>query len=83
MHTSITRAFKRYNVFGFTGTPIFSINAGSGGNPNLRTTAQAFGCYWHGDPRKCPSEQHQMAIHVYTIVDAISDKTFYHSESTM
>jgi type I restriction enzyme R subunit len=23
MHTSITRAFKRYNVFGFTGTPIF------------------------------------------------------------
>ncbi len=74
MHTSITRAFKRYNVFGFTGTPIFSINAGSGGNPNLRTTAQAFGCYWRGDPRKCPSEQHQMAIHVYTIVDAISDK---------
>ncbi|MEU4603770.1 type I restriction endonuclease subunit R [Kribbella sp. NPDC023972] len=74
MHTSITRAFKRYNLFGFTGTPIFSVNAGSGGNPNLRTTAQAFGCFLHGDPTKCPPEQHQLAIHAYTIVDAINDK---------
>ena len=74
MHSSITKAFKRYNLFGFTGTPIFAINASSGGNPNLRTTAQAFGCFLHGDPTKCPSEQHQMAAHTYTIVDAISDK---------
>lgn len=74
MHGSITRAFKRYNLFGFTGTPIFSVNAGSGGNPNLRTTAQAFGCFLHGDPTTCPPEQHQMAVHAYTIVDAISDK---------
>jgi type I restriction enzyme R subunit len=74
MHTSITRAFKRYNLFGFTGTPIFSVNAGSGGNPNLRTTAQAFGCFVHGDPSTCPPAQHQMAVHAYTIVDAISDK---------
>ena len=50
MHTAITKAFKRYNLFGFTGTPIFAVNAGSGGNPKLRTTAQAFGCYLHGDP---------------------------------
>lgn len=74
MHTAITRAFRRYNLFGFTGTPIFSVNAGSGGNPNLRTTAQAFGCFLHGDPTKCPPEQHQMAAHTYTIVDAINDK---------
>lgn len=74
MHSSITRAFKRYNLFGFTGTPIFSVNAGHGGNPNLRTTAQAFGCFLHGDPTTCPPEQHQMAVHAYTIVDAISDK---------
>jgi type I restriction enzyme R subunit len=74
MHTAVTRAFKRYNLFGFTGTPIFSINASSGGNPNLRTTAQAFGCFLHGDPTDCPPEQHQQAIHTYTIVDAISDK---------
>src|SRR3954452_519647 len=40
MHASITRAFKRYNLIGFTGTPIFAVNAGSAGNPNLRTTAQ-------------------------------------------
>ena len=58
MHKSITRAFKRYNLFGFTGTPIFAVNAGSGGNPNLRTTEQAFG----------------ERLHTYTIVDAINDK---------
>lgn len=74
MHTAITRAFKRYNLFGFTGTPIFAVNAGSGGNPKLRTTAQAFGCFLHGDPANCPSDEHQVAIHAYTIVDAISDR---------
>ncbi|XKH55590.1 type I restriction endonuclease subunit R [Citricoccus nitrophenolicus] len=58
MHSDITNAFKRYNLFGFTGTPIFSVNAGSGGNPKLKTTAQAFGD----------------KLHTYTIVDAISDK---------
>jgi len=58
MHTAITRAFKRYHLFGFTGTPIFSVNAGSGGNPQLRTTEQAFG----------------EKLHTYTIVDAINDK---------
>ncbi len=58
MHTAITKAFKRYNLFGFTGTPIFAANAGSGGNPWLRTTEQAFG----------------EKLHTYTIVDAITDK---------
>lgn len=58
MHTDITRAFTRYNLFGFTGTPIFASNAGSGGNPQLRTTEQAFGD----------------KLHTYTIVDAITDK---------
>jgi type I restriction enzyme R subunit len=75
MHSAITKAFKRYNLFGFTGTPIFAVNAGTSGNPKLRTTAQAFGCFLHGDPANCPpGESHQMAIHAYTIVDAISDK---------
>ena len=27
MHTAITQAFKRYNLFGFTGTPIFAVNS--------------------------------------------------------
>lgn len=58
MHTAITKAFKRYHLFGFTGTPIFAANAGTGGNPTLRTTAQAFGD----------------KLHTYTIVDAITDK---------
>jgi type I restriction enzyme R subunit len=58
MHTSITKAFKRYNLFGFTGTPIFAENSGSGGNPRLKTTEQAFG----------------EKLHTYTIVDAINDK---------
>jgi len=58
MHTAITKAFKRYHLFGFTGTPIFAVNSASGGNPQLRTTAQAFGD----------------KLHTYTIVDAITDK---------
>ena len=58
MHLAITKAFKRYNLFGFTGTPIFAVNSGSGGNPQLKTTEQAFG----------------ERLHTYTIVNAISDK---------
>jgi type I restriction enzyme R subunit len=58
MHMEITRSFKRYHLFGFTGTPIFPDNAGIGGNPKLRTTEQAFG----------------ERLHTYTIVDAINDK---------
>lgn len=74
MHADITRAFKRYNLFGFTGTPIFAANAGAAGKPALRTTVQAFGCFLHGDPDNCPPERHQMAVHTYSIVDAITDK---------
>jgi type I restriction enzyme R subunit len=58
MHSAITKAFKNYNLFGFTGTPIFAANAGSGGRPELKTTEQAFG----------------ERLHTYTIVDAINDK---------
>lgn len=57
MHIQITKAFKNYHLFGFTGTPIFTKNSGSGKNPNLRTTEQAFGD----------------KLHTYTIVDAIGD----------
>ena len=58
MHVSITKHFKNYHLFGFTGTPIFADNAGSGRNFNLRTTEQAFGD----------------KLHTYTIVDAIRDE---------
>jgi type I restriction enzyme R subunit len=57
MHKAITKSFRNFHIFGFTGTPIFSVNAGHGGNPNLRTTPQAF------------SDK----LHTYTIVDAIND----------
>ena len=57
MHRAITKSFKNYHIFGFTGTPIFAANAGSGGNPLLKTTEQAFGD----------------KLHTYTIVDAIND----------
>ncbi|HHV02652.1 MAG TPA: type I restriction endonuclease subunit R [Bacteroidales bacterium] len=58
MHLAITRTFKKYNLFGFTGTPIFAVNAGNFGVSTLRTTDQAFGD----------------RLHTYTIVDAINDK---------
>ncbi len=59
MHAGIVKAFKKYNLFGFTGTPIFAVNANSGTkNAHLKTTEQAFGD----------------KLHTYTIVDAINDK---------
>ena len=43
---AITKKFKKYYIFGFTGTPIFPENAGSG-KPNLMTTEHAFGRQLH------------------------------------
>ncbi len=58
MHTAIVKSFKKYHLFGFTGTPIFAANAGAVRNPQFFTTEQTFG------------DQ----LHTYTIVDAINDK---------
>ncbi|GAB6395205.1 MAG: type I restriction endonuclease subunit R [Bacteroidales bacterium] len=58
MHTAITKSFKKYHIFGFTGTPIFAVNASCASKPNLKTTEQGFGD----------------KLHTYTIVDAITDK---------
>ena len=63
----VNRYFRNYHIFGFTGTPIFSVNASSGGNPNLKTTAQAFG----GEPNE--KGEKVLPLHTYTIVDAIND----------
>jgi len=57
MHKQITKHFKKYHIFGFTGTPIFAVNAAKGKNPTLKTTEQVFGD----------------KLHTYTIVDAIND----------
>lgn len=74
MHESITKKFKKYYLFGFTGTPIFAVNASAAGKSHLKTTVQAFGCYQHGDYHNCPPESHSTALHTYTIVNAIADK---------
>jgi len=58
MHASIVKAFNKYHLFGFTGTPIFAVNSSSGGRLDFKTTEQAFG----------------EKLHTYTIVDAIADK---------
>ena len=58
MHAAIVKNFKKYHLFGFTGTPIFATNTGSVRNPQFFTTEQTFG------------DQ----LHTYTIVDAINDK---------
>ena len=58
MHAAIVESFKKYYMFGFTGTPIFPANAGAVRNPKFSTTEQTFG------------DQ----LHTYTIVDAINDK---------
>ena len=46
MHTAITKAFRQYHLFGFTGTPIFAVNS-EGKAPTLKTTEQAFGQRLH------------------------------------
>ena len=59
MHKAIVSYFKYYYMFGFTGTPIFSLNAGTGTQKSdYVTTEQTFG------------DQ----LHTYTIVDAINDR---------
>ena len=58
MHAAIVKSFKKYHLFGFTGTPIFPLNTGSVKKAQFFTTEQTFG------------DQ----LHAYTIVDAINDK---------
>lgn len=58
MHQKITKFFKHYYLFGFTGTPIFAENASKSANPKFATTPQLFGD----------------KLHTYTIVDAINDE---------
>ena len=58
MHMAIVKNFKKYYLFGFTGTPIFAANAQTASGAKFFTTAQTFG------------DQ----LHTYTIVDAINDK---------
>lgn len=59
MHTAIVKSFKKYYMFGFTGTPIFATkDSGTFRNGKFLTTEQTFGD----------------KLHTYTIVHAINDK---------
>ena len=58
MHKNITKTFKKYNMFGFTGTPILPETAQKSSKSHLKITKQAFGD----------------SLHIYTIVDAINDE---------
>lgn len=57
-HKNIVKAFKKYFIFGFTGTPIFPENAIKTKNSLFMTTEQTFGD----------------KLHTYTIIDAIRDE---------
>ena len=57
MHKAIVGSFKRYHLFGFTGTPVFASNASGVRDPTLKTTGDVFGD----------------RLHSYTIVNAIND----------
>ncbi len=58
MHKDIIKSFKKYYIFGFTGTPIFASNTTAHNKfSTMKTTEQVFG-------RK---------LHTYTIVNAIHD----------
>ncbi len=59
MHEKIVKTFKRYILFGFTGTPIFKENTNTNKQATLnKTTMEVFG----------------ERLHQYTIVDAIKDE---------
>lgn len=58
MHDAIKKKFKKYYMFGFTGTPIFPANASYSGHIDSLVTEQVFG----------------ERLHTYTIINAISDK---------
>ena len=66
MRQDIVKRFKKYLMFGFTGTPIFAVNAHKGSK--YSTTAQLFG----GEPDE--QGKPTRPLHTYTIINAIRDK---------
>ena len=68
MQRRIKRSFKNYIMFGFTGTPIFGVNASANAKGDIMTTADIFG------GELDDKGQHTKALHTYTIINAINDK---------
>ena len=71
MHASIIKHFKKYNIFGFTGTPIFAKNAILA-TSNPKQIAKEF-----SNKKNVAKTTEQLfgdRLHTYNILDAIKDK---------
>ena len=70
MRRAISKAFRKSCMFGFTGTPIFAENAGTGRNAKATTTAQLF-----GGPKVVDENgvERILPLQTYTMVDSIRD----------
>lgn len=71
MHASIIKHFKKYNIFGFTGTPIFAKNAVLA-TSNPKQIAKEF-----SNKKNVGKTTEQLfgdRLHTYNILDAIKDK---------
>ncbi|MBQ8247122.1 MAG: type I restriction endonuclease subunit R [Lachnospiraceae bacterium] len=74
MHLLITKKFKKYALFGFTGTPIFTVNANTASGGRISDASQAFtkkGSKFH---LKTTEQTFGRKLHTYTVVHAINDK---------
>lgn len=76
MRRAIKNSFKKYHLFGFTGTPIFTANAGKPQGRRLKRRADGTPILpGKGETPIVTTEQaFGDRLHTYTIVDAINDK---------
>jgi len=74
MHLLITKKFKKYALFGFTGTPIFSVNANTASGGRISDASQAFTKKEGKFHLKTTEQAFGRKLHTYTVVHAINDK---------
>lgn len=74
MHRLITKKFKRYALFGFTGTPIFAANASTASSSRISDASQAFTRKESKYNLKTTDQAFGRRLHTYTVVHAINDK---------
>lgn len=74
MHVLITKKFKKYALFGFTGTPIFAANSTAGSGGRIQDAVQAFTKKEGKFNLKTTDQAFGRRLHTYTVVNAINDK---------
>ena len=74
MHEAIIHKFKRYHIFGFTGTPIFAVNTGALRSRLTKVTNGKRELVQHRPVLKTTEQVFGTRLHSYTIVDAIHDE---------